>query len=74
MYRFCLFACLILLFAAPPVMADSGAAPVDPPKVEGMVTTPPAPSEEAVELPKEAEGLPDYRGAQKPKAPEVPGP
>jgi len=55
-------------------MADSGAAPVDPPKVEGMVTTPPAPSEEAVELPKEAEGLPDYRGAQKPKAPEVPGP
>lgn len=71
MYRFCVFAWFALFVAGGQAAADRAVAPVDPPKVEGMVTAP-APEEEAVELPAEAEGLPDYRGAQKPDLPDVP--
>jgi|GEM_PF-2307314 len=78
MYRFCVLVGLALFVAGGQAAADRAIAPADPPKIEGPkiegMVTDPAPAEEAVAMPKEAEGLPDYRGAQKPDMPEVPSP
>jgi len=73
MYRFCAFFMLGMFVLGGQAVADQAIAPVEPPKVEGMVTES-APETEPVTPPRGAEDLPGYRGAQKPDLPEVKNP
>lgn len=68
MYRFCAFVLLGMLALGGQAAADRAIAPMDPSKIEGMVTEA-APDPETEPLPQTTEELPGYRGAQKPDLP-----